>query len=704
MSQRQTDSSVHPGLRSRFLDFCGRQWPRYLFLGLAGFLVHLPALQGQLVWDDAYLARDNPFIKSPLLAVEAFRHYLFLDSYSGHYRPVQNISFMIDYFLWNTDPTGFHLSSILLHVGSGLLLYRLLKRLFSRLGGIWQGNDLGTSKAGSVGAFLIAALWMVHPVHSAAVDYISGRADSLAFVCAAGGWLLVLRGRSASSIGSKSLLYSGAAILGLLALCAREITAVWLFIFLIHTFVFADGIKIRSKVATLICCVAIAGSYAGLRHLPGARAEAAQPGSWPVPVRAVLMLRALGDYGRLMIWPSHLHMERTVFNPDNVSSQAKWRRSIATEYLSMGGALVLAVFACGCVKRGSGQRTRIIGAIWFLSAYLPISNIVQLNATVAEHWLYLPSVGLLLFMAGCVLDLPGKWRPTLVALAGVAVVALGVRSAFRSGDWSDEETFYKRTLASGGTSCRVAVNLAQIYAKRGDYALAEKVLRHVLELTPDYPIARNNLAEVMANQGKNAEAEAILAKSAREAEQERHEYPRTWIAALNLAHLRHKAADDAGAISVLEHARVYNPQAWDLVALESELLRKTRGPDAALHLIDDFVRENWWHHAARLAEGRLYAENGDVSHSITALRFAALLDVHDTEALNLLARIWVRQNRMTEAYETQRRAVSRQPDKPSQYVFLSEILEKMGRSEEARAALAKVSSLQALAFNATQRR
>src|SRR6266446_6270786 len=118
--------------------FCRKEWPRFAFLAVLGFLTRLPALTGQLVWDDAYLARDNPFIKSPLLAFEAFRHYLFLDSYSPHYRPVQNLSFMADYYFWNTDPAGFHLANILLHIGSGLLLYRLLTLLFRKGAGIWN--------------------------------------------------------------------------------------------------------------------------------------------------------------------------------------------------------------------------------------------------------------------------------------------------------------------------------------------------------------------------------------------------------------------------------------------------------------------------------------------------------------------------------------------------------------------------------------
>src|SRR5438105_15645321 len=69
---------------------------RCLFLGLIGFIVRLPALQGQRIWDVSYLVQINPFIKSPLLILRSLRHYLSLDSYSSHYRPVQNISYFLD--------------------------------------------------------------------------------------------------------------------------------------------------------------------------------------------------------------------------------------------------------------------------------------------------------------------------------------------------------------------------------------------------------------------------------------------------------------------------------------------------------------------------------------------------------------------------------------------------------------------------------
>src|SRR5438874_3898709 len=719
MDQSAADSSWRANLPRQLAALCGKQWLRYLLLAAIGLLVHLPALQGLPVWDDDYLAHENPFIKSPLLALEAFRHYLFLDSYSPHYRPVQNLSFMVDYYFWNTDPTGFHLTNILLHVGSGLLLYRLLTLLFRKGAGIWNNTVPHSNFTASLAAFLMAGLWIVHPIHSAAVDYISGRADSLAFLFAAGGWLLVLhvRGEEAvtsSNTGSEQgtplslqrkqprwltfLLYLCAAFFALLSLCSREIACVWILLFLIHTLAFARNIRRKTKIVTVICCSLVLGAYVGLHQLPGKRAEKGGTDNWRAPVRATLMLRALGDYARLMVFPANLHMERTIFDPNNYRTRQSWRDSADSEYLSILGLGVFAVFAYGCIKAGTGRRTRVLGAIWFFAAYLPISNIVSLNATVAEHWLYLPSVGFLIFLAGCAFDLPRSFRRPLAGVAIAAIVALGVRSAIRSTDWSDPETFYKRTLAAGGSSARVEVNLGLIYARHGDYAGAEKLFRHVLEFTPNYPIARTNLADVLSRQGKTAEAERLLTNAAKIAPLESKEYPRTWMGIYNLASLRHNAKDDPGAIVLLDHARLNYPQVWELISCESELVRRTQGPLAALDLVEDFVRKNWWHHAARLAEGRLYAEDGDTSHSIEALRYAAMLDVHDVEALRLIATMKLRENRLEEAFQAQRRAVARQPDQPSQYILLSDILEKMGRSGEARAARAKVSQLQALAM------
>jgi Flp pilus assembly protein TadD len=168
---------------------------------------------------------------------------------------------------------------------------------------------------------------------------------------------------------------------------------------------------------------------------------------------------------------------------------------------------------------------------------------------------------------------------------------------------------------------------------------------------------------------------------------------------VNLACVRHKAGDDDGAFNVLESARAAHPDVWELTSYEAELRREVQGTASALPLIEDFAREHWWHYGAAVALGRLHAETGDIAGADAALAHASWLDVHDAEALHLIALIKLRQNNLEEALRSQRRAISRQPDQPSQYILLSNILERMGRNDEAQAALMQASHLRALVQN-----
>jgi hypothetical protein len=136
---------------------------------------------------------------------------------------VQNISYMADYLLWGDNFYGYHLSSVLWHVAAGIVLYFLLTKLFRPLLG--KAAD-GRDKVSWL-AFFVALLWVVHPVHSAAVDYISGRADSLAVFFGGSAWLFFLQARAWKGRFFRSLLFCLAWLAGLLALCSRESACLW---------------------------------------------------------------------------------------------------------------------------------------------------------------------------------------------------------------------------------------------------------------------------------------------------------------------------------------------------------------------------------------------------------------------------------------------------------------------------------------------
>ena len=611
------------------------------------------SLNGPFVWDDEWLALENPFIKSPLFVLEVFRQYLFLDSLSAYYRPVQNLSYMLDYWAWGEQPFGFHLTNVLLHAGVALLLCQLLKRLL-RSEREWV-------------ALAVSLLWVVHPIHNAAVAYISGRADALASFFAIAGWLLYLR---AGDQQRCKRLYSAAAMAAMfLALCSKEIAIVWVALFLVHG-LFFGGIAGR-KLPTLLALGAVGAFYAWLRFSVGERQGLSGPEE-PLALRLLLMLRALGDYSWLIFFPDNLRMERLVYLKHAYATSELWHANIRLEYLSVIGLLTVLCFLWGCASARPGQSLRRLGAVWFVIGFVPISNLFPLNAQAAEHWIYMPSIGFLLFVAGCWRGLRIPGHPTAV-LVGMAVVALSVRTAIRSADWAEPERFFKKTIEAGGGTPRVWLNLAHFYARNNRLVEAAEVLSRTLERFPNHRTAQINLGLVLIRQGKADEGEKLLqAASANDSE-----FAQSWRASLKLAHQHSLRGEKERAKSVLDAAIAKNSAAWELVKLRAGL----SDPAVAVDMVGRYLEKNWWHYPARMELGHLQLASQNPEAACKSWEKAAWLDIRKEEAYRLIAQAELQQSRPELALAAQLKALKRNPHTPSQYLFLAKIYEQLGSHE-----------------------
>jgi protein O-mannosyl-transferase len=674
------------------LEFAGRPLPAFAACLLAGFLIYAPTLGGELIWDDRYLVRENPFFRSPVFLLEVFRHYLFFDSFSTYYRPLQNWSYIFDYWLWRGDPVGYHLTNILLHSLSGFLLFLLLRRIFVEL--LPPEKETGGNVEFSTGAALfMALLWIAHPVHNAAVAYISGRADSLAAFFALGAWLMSFRAFEAKACWRRLLWVVAAGTAMLASLCSKEIALVWLILFL---FSMACGRQRRSrpeKVALFVTLGSVLGIYILLHSLPGYRTPMEGGPSSLLEERPLLMLRALGDYASLMFWPGRLYMERSISDPEIYRSGAAWVSHIRYEYLSVIGLLAIcgAILLCG--KRCAGQRLRIFGAGWFAFAFLPISNLFPLNAEVAEHWIYLASIGFLIFLGGCVAAVPARWRVGCAAAALACLAALGTRTWVRAGDWVNAETFCARTIADGGATPRILNTLASVYGQRGDFQKQESILRKMIERFPEFAPARINLGICLSKQGRVAEAEPLLSAGNAESGEVSRRYPRTWPVALNLANLRRKENRSDEALAILQEAQTRFPEVWELVKYDSEIRRATQGLAAAIPAVERFAAAHWWHLDSWITLGGLRFAAGEPDSAIAALRHASALDIYDGKPISGIAEIELQRGRPQAALEAELDAMDRSPGKPREYVVLAAILEKLGRKGEASAALRRAQQL-----------
>ena len=140
-----------------------RRWEGAWFaagLVVLTILAYGPALTAGFIWDDDDYVRENPTLRS----VEGLgRIWTELGAVPQYY-PLTHTTFWVEYRLWGVNPKGYHATNVLLHAGSAILLWRILRRLKVP------------------GAIVAAGLFAVHPVNVESVAWITERKNTLSLL------------------------------------------------------------------------------------------------------------------------------------------------------------------------------------------------------------------------------------------------------------------------------------------------------------------------------------------------------------------------------------------------------------------------------------------------------------------------------------------------------------------------------------------
>jgi len=471
-------------------------------LVLFSLAAYAPALRNGFVWDDQALILRDPLIRSWQLIPEGFTHFLFTDaSASDFYRPVQRATYSLDYAVFFLSPMGYHLVSLLWHAAAAVALFCFAEEF------------LATCKMEPVRrcwvAFLAALVWAVHPVQSAAVIYVAGRADPLAATFGFLGLYLALRLLRANGTG-KWFFGAGAALSFLASALSKEIGLTFLFVWLIIALAQRSRRVLLGAVGLV---VGVSIVYLSLRltaeHTP---APAAAPA--PLLVRPIIVSRAVAEYAGVLLFPWRLHMERDVETHPNGFGPASMGVASLRELQTLLGLLLIAAIVFALWR--SRRRPEIfLPLLLAVACYLPISGLITLNATVAEHWLYLPSAFLFLAATAALASsgwIVGKNFLSRMALASLTIwlLFLPVRTFLRTFDWRDQRTFLTRTIADGGDSPRMWINLGGLELNEGHLESARQALDRALAKEPASPLALLNLAAVTIKQGDFPAARVLL--------------------------------------------------------------------------------------------------------------------------------------------------------------------------------------------------
>jgi len=448
---------------------------------ILGFIAYGNSLHGQFIWDDDKLIKENVYLKGvshvPKLFIEDIGSGAGIKC--GSYRPFQMVTYLIDYSLWRLNVVGYHLTNIILHILVALTIYWLVDALF---------DDKMLS-------LFTAVLFVVHPIHTEAVSYISGRADSLAtlflFLC----FIFYIKSLTSGTLTYHILV----ALTYILSLLSRENSLILPVLILLYHYTFKKKIKLNGFLSLLI----ISFIYILLRSTILKSILLDLSDSATLFQRILGFFVAITTYIRLMLFPFNLHMEygNKLFN--------------LTDPEAILGMVILFSLLIYTFRTRNTNKLVFFSLSWFIITLLPQSNLYPINAYMAEHWLYLPSIGFFLILAKGLSSLYRRKESRIFSLIFViSLLAIYSYLTIRQNRyWKDPIVFYERTLRYAPESTKMLNNLGIAYFDMGRKEQGIALFNKAIKIDPADAYAYINLGYAYQQINKNKEAIILFEKA-----------------------------------------------------------------------------------------------------------------------------------------------------------------------------------------------
>jgi protein O-mannosyl-transferase len=441
-----------------------------LILLLIGGLAFAAVPFFDLVWDDLHFLHPGSILSQGALLHLLTSDWSLEGPRSGYYRPLVTLSLAAETRLFAGSPSAYHVMNVVYHLAASLAL-------------VWAAlRVLGSRPA----AWLAGLAFVVHPVHTESVAWVSGRTDVIAtiFFCLAVGCHARAEGiRSPWMLGT--LAAAGAAFLSKEpAIALPVVLLAW------------ELSRLRSNPPTtgeamrrLLPVFGLAVGYLAIRHL-FLGAIAGPLVEWTaLSDRLATGVAVLGRYLALLVAPYPANPDYVI---DPLTTWNAWPTVASLAALASLSAVVVVAW----------RRSRIPAFLlaWFLFTLLPSTPLMPVGPVhMAERFLYLPSTAFALALgwAGASAlervglhawhDVAGaRGRRALLAGGGLAlllVVSL-VLTLHRNEDWRDAERLFTRMAVSSPRSWKAANGLGHVYEDRGQLVAAAMEYRRAMALHP----------------------------------------------------------------------------------------------------------------------------------------------------------------------------------------------------------------------------
>ncbi|MBN1405786.1 MAG: tetratricopeptide repeat protein [Candidatus Omnitrophica bacterium] len=598
----------------------------FFAIAVLGFAIYANSLSGKFVWDDDILIKDNMYLRQWSKVPEIFTTDWGKGSDSSYffYRPIVIFTYLVNYKIGKLNVVGYHLFNVIFHIVAAFLVYKILVLLFN-------SKPL---------AFLTAMFFVAHPIQTETVCYISNRGDIMVLICMLAGFYSYVR----FSNEKRLRFYALTIVCCALALLTKENGIILPLILLLYNYSFAR--KIKAVLFLPIILIPLAYIALRLFVLKSVPLNVASMSSAVARVPGVFA--AIAGYTRILFFPFNLHMEygNSLFALSDKSVIAG---------LAISSLLLITAFA-----RRKRDRVLLFSAIWFFVTLLPVSNIYPLAFYMAEHYMYVPSIGFFLILSSVITQLYAR-RNFKMPVASFAVVLILFYSALtvrQNNYWHDPVNFYERTLRLYPYSARAYHNLAILYKNHGKTDKAIDCYKKAISVQPDYSPPYNNLGLLYGELGERAKAIAYLQKAIK--------LKKNCVNAYNSLASVYAADNMYGkALEHLNKAKKINPSAACTYINLGYVYNKMGKTDEAVKYFRKAVSLNADRKDAYFNLGNAYSKLGMRDEAIKSYKKALSIDPDYAAAHLNLGTEYASGAEKAEAIEAFKKVLEIEPDNPS---------------------------------------
>src|SRR3989338_1933161 len=460
---------------------------------LVSLISYINIFKNEFVWDDHVFILENADIRSFSNLPLFFSHDV-----DGLYRPLRSLYYTFIYSIGGKNEFLYHLSSLFFHIMISILVFFIIYEITNRKGI----------------ALITSMIFAAHPIHTERVANITASFDMLGILFMLLSFYLYIR---FSKSGDKKYFFFSLLFL-LIAIFSSEEAVTLPLLIVLYEFCFnkkefVDNAAIKNNIIKNYApYFIIVFFYIAARIIVvGFRGRVEEYLAGNFFLTMLTMLKAYIYYIYLLIAPINL----TLFH-DIQPATSLFDLKVLISLLILASIIAFTI-------KNRKNAVLFFSVFWFFITLIPFSNLLPLQAFMAERYLYVPSLGFSLLSSYMFFsifnynfknDKYKKIKKNGMLIFIVALLAFYVFSTIsRNNDWKDNMTLWGKTIETNPSNSRAHDNLGFTYERIGETEKALQEFEIAIKLQPDNFRALANLGVAYAKFGFYNKSIIALEKS-----------------------------------------------------------------------------------------------------------------------------------------------------------------------------------------------